>query len=91
MYALTIAWIVVSDTEEPEALRLAPTADGNGLVLSGAVADEDERDAIVDAVGEVTSAAVIIAELEVDPDAPALDDPMDTATELAAALPADPN
>lgn len=91
VYALAVAWIVASDAERPDPLDLARTADGAGLVVSGAVADDETREALVGAIGEVTGAALIIADLEIDPDASPVPDPLDAAAELASRLPPDRN
>ena len=86
LYALAAAWIVATSGEDPEPLRLARTDDGDGIVVSGAVSDEDDRTARIDAVGTVTDASVIIARVVIDPDADPVLAPFDTATDLAATL-----
>ena len=86
LYALAAAWIVATNSEDPEPLRLVRTDDGAGVVVSGAVSDEDDRDALIDAVGTVTDASVIIARIVVDPEADPVPTPLDTAADLAATL-----
>lgn len=89
LYALVAAWIVVSDANGPDPVRLARTDDGAGLVVSGSVPDADDRAALIEAVGAVTDAPLIIAQIEVDPDADPIDEPLETAAALADALPPD--
>ena len=91
LYAFAAAWIVISDVEQPDPLSLDLTPDGAGLVISGTVIDETSRDAIIDAVGTVTGATVIVAAIEIDPEARPIREPLETAAALAAGLPPDRN
>lgn len=89
LYALAAAWIVATNSEQPQPLRLDRTDDGAGIVVSGAVSDADDREALIAAVSTVTDAPLIIAKIVVDPDAAPVDAPLDLAAELAATLPSD--
>lgn len=90
VYALAAAWIVVTGDDSPEPLGLERTADARGVIVTGAVADEADRAALIDAIGDATGAAAIISDLEIDPDAPPIGTATATARELVASLPPDP-
>ncbi|MEO0494935.1 MAG: hypothetical protein AAF081_16135 [Actinomycetota bacterium] len=90
LYALAAAWIVIADGEAPPSLALHRTDDGQGVVISGAVPDAEQQQALVDAVGEVTGAPIVVVEITVDPDAASVDPAIDTAMALVAELPPDP-
>lgn len=89
LYALVAAWIVAADAGGPDPIRLDRTDDGAGLVVSGAVPDNDDRAALIAALGAVTDVPVIIAQVVVDPDAEPIAEPLETAAALADALPPD--
>lgn len=89
LYALAAAWIVATDGASPPSIALELTGDGQGVIITGSVPDAEQRHALVDAVGEVTGAPVVIADVRVDPDADSIDPAIDTATALAAELPPD--
>lgn len=86
LYALAAAWVVIADGESPPSVTLERTDDGLGVIITGAVPDVDQRTALVDAVTDITGAAVIVADVAVDPDAEPLDSAHDTATALVAEL-----
>ncbi|MEM8706681.1 MAG: hypothetical protein AAGE98_09510 [Actinomycetota bacterium] len=90
LYALAAAWIVIADGESPPSVALHRTGDGQGVVITGAVPDDDQRIALVDAVGEVTGAVIVVADITVDPDAEPIGSARATATELLADLPPGP-
>ena len=87
LYALAAAWIVAADADGPAPLEVTRTVDGEGLVIAGAVADADDRAAMIAAIGTVSDATVIITELVIDDDAPPIPDPLDAADDLVSALP----
>lgn len=86
IYALAAAWVVAADGERPPPVTLELTEDGTGVIISGAVPDPDERQALVDAVGDATGALVVVAAVTVDPDAASIAPATDTAAVLAAEL-----
>ena len=86
LYALAAAWIVATNGEGPEPLRLDRTDDGIGIIVSGAVSDDEDRQALIAAVGTVTEAPLIVAKIVIDPDAEPVDTPIETATKLASEL-----
>ena len=90
LYALAAAWTVATDGAAPPAVAIERTVDGQGVIITGAVPDAEQRHALVDAIGEVTGAPVVIADVTVDPDADSIDPAIATATALAAELPPDP-
>lgn len=89
VYALAAAWVVVAETTGPEPLGLHQTADGDGVVITGAVVDTDDRDALIAAIGDATGVSLIVTELEIDPKADPIFHPERTASALAEKLPPD--
>lgn len=71
VYALVVAWIVLAAAVDPPALRAELTADGAGIVVRGAIDTADHRDALLEAFGDATGAAVILNDVEIDADAAA--------------------
>ena len=89
LYAIAAAWIVVAGDDEAEPLRIDRTANGEGVVVSGTVADAGDGDALIAAIADATGATVIISELEIDTDAEPIAAPDQLADELVASLPPD--
>lgn len=82
-YALVAAWFVLADGTGPAPLQLDWTADRGGVIVSGAVSDQEAQAALLDAIAQTTNAPVIVSELVVDPDAAPLSNATDTARALA--------
>jgi len=64
--ALVAAWIVLPDRGEPAPLGVERTVDGDGLVVSGAVPTPDDLAELLDVLGRLTDAPVIVSEVTVD-------------------------
>ena len=87
IYALTAAWIVLAATSDPPTLEVELTDDGSGLIVRGAIDTEANRDELLDALGEITGASLILNDVEVDPDAEPPDPVEQTAWRLVRSLP----
>ena len=87
IYAVTAAWIVLAATADPPALEIEYTRDGSGLIVRGTIDTDANRTELLDTLGEITQAAVILSDVEVDADAAPPDSIEQAAWHLVRSLP----
>lgn len=87
IYALTAAWIVLAATADPPVLELELSHDGEGIIVRGAIDSAANRAELLTAVGELTDVAVILSDIEIDPDAKPSEPIDQTAWRLVHDLP----
>lgn len=87
IYAVFAAWFVLAATADPPTLEVERTADGDGLIVRGAIDDEQSRIELLRTLGELTGAELILNDVEIDPDAEPPESIEQTASRLARSLP----
>ena len=87
IYAVFAAWFVLAATADPPALEVEWTESGAGVIVRGAIDDEQSRAELLRALGELTGAELILNDVEIDPDADPADSIEQTARRLARSLP----
>ena len=88
IYAVFAAWFVLDATTGPATLEVELTDNGEGVIVRGAIEDEQRRAELLRALGELTGADLILNDVEIDPDAEPADPIEQTARRLARSLPA---